>query len=317
MDEFQAIEKFFRKPTTDPRILLGIGDDAAIIRPTPGDDLVVTTDTLVNNVHFRMDWSPEIIARRVLNVNVSDVVAMGAVPCWAILAITMPDMDEEWLSRFANSFHRLLQSYNMQLIGGDTTKGPLSVTLTVHGVVERGRAVCRNGARNNDYIYVSGSLGAAALAVKMLEEKTEFSDKQEKILLNTLFDPQPRVDLIPLLQQFASAAIDISDGLAADLGHICQQSNCRALVRLSDIPVHPLVKEKMGYGAGEFAITGGDDYEICFTVPEHLNTGFASYCLEHSIDVTHIGCIESGAEVCFLDENNKEVEIKTKGYQHF
>lgn len=317
MDEFEAIEKFFNQPLRDPRVILGIGDDAAVVCPDAGMDLVISTDTLVDNVHFLMDWSPECIARRALNVNVSDMVAMGATPCWISLALTMPALNEPWLKRFTESLHSLLQHYNMQLVGGDTTKGPLTISITIHGIVEHGQAIRRSGAQNTDHIYVSGSLGAAALAVKMLEDGADFSHTNDAILLDALRDPKPRMDLLPVLRQFATSAIDISDGLAADLEHLCEQSHCGAVIHLPDIPVHPLVVEKRGVDALGFALSGGDDYEICFTVSDQQRAYFEQFCSERALTMHRIGRIRQESEVCFLDEKHHPVVVSVKGYQHF
>ena len=317
MNEFSIIDTFFNKSTSDACLLKGVGDDGAIIRIPQGYDLVVSTDTLVNEVHFLMDWSPECIARRVLNVNISDMVAMAAVPHWVSLALSLPEFDEHWLSCFSSALQQALKCNNMQLIGGDTTKGPLVITLTIHGLVEHDCAVRRSGAHVGDHVYVSGALGAAALAVQRMDEGCDFSDAADKRLLQALQEPKPRVDFIPILKKFSSAAIDISDGLLADLEHICQQSNCGAVLNLSDIPVDTQVEKVLAKKGALLALSGGDDYEICFTIPQVQHQAFLGYCNANDIEVFRIGSMVDGSTVKVLDKNNQSVPLKNKGYQHF
>jgi len=265
MNEFSLIDVFFKKPAlARDDVLFGIGDDAACLRVAPGQDLLVSTDTLVAGVHFLNDWDAFDIAWRAVMVNVSDMAAMAATPCWLSLALTLPDNNETWLTRFAEGLHAALQLYNIALIGGDTTRGPLSITMTVHGTVPEGGAVRRRGAQCGDTIWVSGDLGAAALAVSLLTG-SDMDSADQSILMNKLKRPRARLDLLPILRSYATAALDISDGLSADLNHLCQASALGACLSLDAIPVHPLLKKHRPDQALDLALSGGDDYELCFT----------------------------------------------------
>lgn len=265
MNEFSLIDAFFKKPAlARADVLFGIGDDAACLRVPPGHDLLVSTDTLVAGVHFLSDWDPADIAWRAVMVNVSDMAAMAATPCWLSLALTLPDNNSAWLSSFADGLHAALKLYNIALVGGDTTRGPLSITITVHGTAPEGRAVRRQGAQVGDTIWVSGDLGAAAFAVSLLPG-SEVNAADQHILMNKLKRPQARMDMLPILRPYASAALDISDGLSADLNHLCEASGLGAYLSLDTIPIHPLLKTHRPDQALELALTGGDDYELCFT----------------------------------------------------
>lgn len=317
MNEFSIIEKFFNRSRPDDRLLRGVGDDAAVLRIPLGYDLLVSTDTLVNEVHFLPSWSPECIAKRALNVNISDIVAMAGLPHWISLALTLPTVDDVWLHRFSTALHQELNAHQMQLIGGDTTKGPLAISLTIHGLVEKNAALLRSGAKSGDGIYVSGALGAAALAVQRIAEGCDFKSLADKRLLQALQAPKARTDLIPVLRKFASSAIDISDGLAADLGHICKQSHCGATVQLSNVPVDREVKNALGESGNIFALTGGDDYELCFTVPAARQQAFLRYCVRYGLEMHQVGLITAQRSLDFINEQGQKVRLQNKGYQHF
>ncbi len=254
-------------------LVLGIGDDAACLDIPPDSHLLISTDTLVSGVHFLPQWNPYDIACKSVMVNISDMAAMAADPRWATMALTLPEVDSAWLESFSQGLQDSLKRFNVELIGGDTTKGPLSITLTIMGLVPKGSAVCRSGAQVGDTVYVSGMLGAAALAVTQLQQ-TDINTEDNAALMSKLLHPHPRVDLNPILRRFASAAIDISDGLSADLNHICVASGVGACLNAEDIPIAPLVKHYLQDKALDLALTGGDDYELCFTVPAELDQAF-------------------------------------------
>ncbi|HCA89206.1 MAG: thiamine-phosphate kinase [Legionellaceae bacterium] len=316
MNEFALIDTYF-KPNTyhDAHILLGIGDDAACLSVPTGYDLVVSTDTLVADVHFCTNWDAFDIAWKALMVNLSDIAAMGATPYWVSLALTLPVVDKLWLKRFAQGLHAGCQRYNVSLIGGDTTKGPLTLTITVQGLVPHQRFISRKHAQIGDGIWVSGMLGGAALAVEHV--KTPFlAPKDQTILNDLLMHPRPRVNLAPILQDFASAAIDVSDGLGADLLHICQASHTGALLQLENLPIHPLVQKYKPKDAIPFALNGGDDYELCFTVPYRREAAFKTALAAYQIPCTRIGEITEHLGL----QGQQGLEIKPlipQGYQHF
>lgn len=316
MNEFSLIDVYFKQPAIQrPEVIIGIGDDAACMEIPHHFQLLVSTDTLVAEVHFLSGWDAYDIACKAVMVNVSDMAAMGAEPCWMSLALTMPSLDERWLTRFSQGFHDSLKQYNIMLIGGDTTHGPLSMTLTIHGLVEKGKAVKRSGAKPGDRIFVSGPLGAAAQAVAFLHhDGIDSQDKQA--MMRLLMHPRPRVDLAPLLRAYASSAIDISDGLSADLNHICVQSGVRALLNLDAIPVHPLVVKYQQDKAIDFAVGGGDDYELCFTIPRENETDFSQALEQAGLTCFPIGVIEEG-EGLYTQQDGQFRALQPCGYSHF
>lgn len=315
MNEFSLIEKYFKALTIPAKdVLLGIGDDAACIHIEKGKNLLISTDTSVAGTHFLSTWDPYDIAYKALMVNISDIAAMGGIPWWITLALTLPDAEPSWLERFSSGLKQGLEQFNIALVGGDTTRGPLNITITIFGLVEEGKEIRRSGAKVGDKIYLSGSIGAAALAVSFLDHKIDAND--QKILMDKLQKPTPRTDLQPLLNKFATSAVDISDGLSADLNHICVESKVGAIIDFKNLPIHPLVKKYQGEKAIEFAITGGDDYELCFTVSEKDEQAFLKEAAKEKIKCYSIGEIE--AQNGLRAKIKEEVRnIKPHGYQHF
>lgn len=308
MNEFSLIQRYFKSiPHSRRDVLFGIGDDAACLQVPSDMDLLVSTDTLVAGVHFLMDWDAYDIAVRSVNVNVSDMVAMAATPCWVSLALTMPTLDESWLQRFSRGLSDALCAHHMALVGGDTTRGPMSITLTIHGFAPKGRAIRRCGAQIGDAILVSGPLGAASMAVTPFVQAV--NDKDQLVLMDKLLRPNPRVDLIETLRFHASAAIDISDGFCADLHHILEASQVGACVMLEHVPVHPLVQQHQPDRAMDFALWGGDDYEICFTVPPSSAHFFP--------DCYVVGVIERELGLRGQIRQGPIEELSSQGYSHF
>ncbi|WP_133137096.1 thiamine-phosphate kinase [Legionella rowbothamii] len=317
MDEFSLIDKFF-KPLDLKRddVLLGIGDDAACLHVPEGMNLLVSTDTLVEKVHFLPEWQAYDIAYRSVMVSVSDLAAMAALPCWATLALTLPQMDPAWLASFARGLKDSLKQFNIALIGGDTTRGPLSITLTVFGQAPFSQEVRRSGAKPGDIILVSGNLGAAALAVKFLDAQ-DIPPSDRAKLMHKLLHPQPRIDLIKFLRLYATAAIDISDGLGADLNHICTASGTGACLNLDAIPIDPLVKYYYRDKSVDLALTGGDDYELCFTVPELKFDSLLSTLKQAEMVCYPIGVIEKEPGLRVKTAENLYHELVPQGYSHF
>ena len=309
MDEFELIQNYFNWPLTDSNVELGIGDDAAIYNLDLGYQLVTTTDTLSEGVHFFKDDTPENVAYKSLAVNLSDIAAMGAIAKWFTLAITLPKVDKIWLKKFSESLKETSSKYKVSLIGGDTTRGPLNITITMMGVVEKSKAIKRSGANNGDNIYISGEIGDAALCIKKINEG-EKPDKAEILKLNR---PIPRLDLGYALNAVASSCIDISDGLEQDLSHIIKASKVGAIIDVHKLPLsQSMVKYIEANNDWSAPIYGGDDYELCFTAPKIFNTEIINISKICKIRITNIGVIN----------DTKSLKIKGydgygESYQHF
>ena len=318
LSEFSLIEQYFARLTTGrDDVTLGIGDDCAILRCPAGKELAVSIDTLVDGVHFFSDVSPEALGYKSLAVSLSDLAAMGAEPAWFTLALTLPEVNESWLQAFAKGLAGLASQHNIQLVGGDTTRGPLTISIQAHGLVDEGRALRRDGAKVGDRIYVSGCLGDAGAALRhRLEDWTPAELKQADwaYLRQRLEYPGPRNALAGIIKPYASAAIDISDGLLADLGYILKRSGKGARVRLAQLPLSDTLRKISPQSARELALSSGDDYELCFTVPE---TWVAE--LETDTDsITCIGEITQGDALLLEDESGQTTTIKSgTGYDHF
>jgi thiamine-monophosphate kinase len=309
MNEFELIQNYFNWPLSDPDIELGIGDDAAIFNLDSGYQLVTTTDTLSEGVHFFKNDSPEDIAYKSLAVNLSDIAAMGATAKCFTLAITLPKLDEIWLKQFSESLKQTSEKYNVSLIGGDTTRGPLNITITMMGVVETSKAIKRSGARNGDNIYVSGEIGDAALCLKKINAG-ERPHKAELIKLNR---PIPRIELGSALKGIANSCIDISDGLEQDLSHIIKASKVGAMVDIQELPLsQSMIKYIENNNDWALPLCGGDDYELCFTAPENFNSeiiNIAEFC---KIKITKIGVINDSKDLKI-----KGYDGQGQSYQHF
>jgi thiamine-monophosphate kinase len=263
LSEFGLIEQYFAKAVS--RAKLGPGDDAALIKLTPGQSLAVTTDTLNEGVHFLRGVDPAKLGHKALAVNLSDLAAMGALPRYALLALSMPTADPAWLEAFSRGFFALARRHDVELIGGDTTRGPLSVTITAMGEVGCD-ALRRDGAKSGDEIWVSGTLGGAALGLACLQGRAEIAQEDRSAMVALLEMPIPRVELGIALRGVANAAIDLSDGLTGDLGHIVERSGVAAVLDWSRIP-RPSALARLGDDsiARQMALAGGDDYELLFT----------------------------------------------------
>jgi len=308
VDEFGLIDRFFAGLAPAGKgIDLGVGDDAALLQPPPGRRLAMTLDTLVAGCHFLPDADPEGLGHKALAVNLSDLAAMGAEPAWGLLALTLPRIDEAWLTAFAAGLGALARRHGVALVGGDTCRGPLALALQLTGFVDPGRALRRDGAHPGDLIFVTGTLGDAALALAGIQAGRRVS----AFLRMRLERPEPRVAEGRALAGIASACIDLSDGLASDLGHLCEASGCGARVEAARVPLSPAARR---YWDGDWApiLAGGDDYELCFTVPpERLDALAAS-----GVAYTRIGKMVDGSGVTFLDERGQPLPPMS-GYDHF
>ena len=312
--EFSIIDHYFRRSGAERKdVVLGIGDDAALLRVPEGQELVVTVDTLVAGVHFPADTPPAAIGHKALAVNLSDLAAMGATPAWVTLALTLPAADHDWLEAFAAGFFALAMTHEVQLVGGDTTRGPLSITVQAMGLVPAGRALRRAGAREGDAILVTGCLGDAALALQQgAAAITE---------LRTRLDmPQPRVAAGQALRELASSAIDLSDGLLADLGHITRASAVGAELWVDALPRSEAFRQVAEPGSQdwqELPLSGGDDYELCVTLPPERIAGARARLAELDLPLTQVGWIRAGQGIRCRHEDGREYQPTSKGYDHF
>lgn len=316
--EFSIIEQYFTSiASTRSDVALGIGDDCALLTPPQDRQLAVSMDTLVAGRHFPLDRDPFSIGHKSLAVNLSDLAAMGAEPAWATLALTLPQIDNAWLEQFAAGFSALARCYDVALVGGDTTRGPLSVTVQVHGFVNQGKALLRSGARPGDVIYVTGKLGDAALALDIMQGQAAPLDDLAS-LSRSLDLPKPRVAQGLVLAGLANSAIDISDGLLADLGHICQSSSVGACIYLQQLPVSPMVRERIqGSGDWSLPLARGDDYELCFTVSSTRQEQLESVFRDRGFELWPVGRIEQGAGIRLIDAEGKSVKLQHSGFDHF
>lgn len=329
MREFQLIKQFFQHEQADllleekaqASVVLGIGDDGALLQVSQNKQLVVSVDTLVADVHFPADAKPDDIAERALRTNLSDLAAMGAEPLWFTLALTLPKNSEycgeEWLRGFSRGLFRTANQYEIVLVGGDTTSGPLSITVQVMGAVESHQALRRDGASIGDFICVTNYMGDGAAALAVIQNQLKLSNEHEHYLCERFYRPVPRLAEANLLRGIASAALDVSDGLVADLNHICESSDLGAVIDVENIPLSPaLLALNNLQQARTWALSGGDDYELCFTVPPEKMPELAMLIAQAKIHATVIGEIVVGSGVhCELD--GEPFELAQQGFQHF
>jgi thiamine-monophosphate kinase len=311
--EFDLIARYFTGHDRGDGVLLGVGDDAALLAPlAPGEALAVTVDTLVAGVHFDPAGDPAALGHKLLAVNLSDLAAMGAEPLWATLALTLPTADPTWLEAFSGGLAALAAEHGVALVGGDTTRGPLTLTLQAAGRVPADRVLRRAGARPGDGIYVTGTLGDAALA---LRDPPDLDRGERAALRQRLERPTPRVAAGRALRGLASAAIDISDGLAADLGHVLDASGVGATVTLADLPLTPALARLAAAGDWQLPLAGGDDYELCFTVPAAQEEAVAAAAL--AVAATRIGTVEAAPGLRLLAPDGTPYRLARAGYDHF
>jgi thiamine-monophosphate kinase len=320
MNEFEIITQFFAKHQHTQRadVLLGIGDDCAILETPQDQHLLVSVDTLVSGVHFPLNTQPYDIGYKALAVNLSDLAAMGANPSWFSLAITLPGIDESWLAGFSEGLFSLAQQFNVQLIGGDTTRGPLSISIQAHGFAPKGRSITRKGAQPDDLLYVTNTLGDAGLALQHILNHRELTPDVFFLLEPRLNRPMPRVKEGLLLRDYATSMIDLSDGLVSDLGHILKQSNVGAVVDVDKLPLSATLENAVGLDeAVKLALSAGDDYELCFTIPARRQEEMQHWLHKEHCDVHCIGHI-TAAKGLYFQQGAKRVALDMlHGYSHF
>ena len=292
---------------------IGIGDDAAILSIDAGNQLVVTMDTLVPGVHFPLNASAADIGYKSLAVNLSDLAAMGSKPMWIFLSLCLPERDQEWLDDFAQGMASLVKTYQLELAGGDTTSGPLTITITAMGQVAYGQSLLRSGAQKGDLVVISGTPGLAAYGLWQWQNNEVSAPEVRRALTR----PSPRLELGQLLAGLATACIDISDGLAADLGHICDASGLGAEIHLDRLPITDALSELANEARWDFQLGGGDDYELCFTLPKASKSHLARLSERVGVKLSVIGEMTDQPRVQFLNQDGSEFLPQRSGYNHF
>jgi thiamine-monophosphate kinase len=322
MREFAFIDSLRARVPAHAGVVRGIGDDAAVVRFEAGEECVVTTDTLVAGVHFPLDAAPADIGYKTAAVNLSDLAAMGATPRYCTLALTMPSLDAGFVEPLLTGLLALLKAHGVALVGGDTTRGPLALTLTAIGSIPAGSAICRDGARSGDAVYVSGTLGDAAAALALRADGRHSKNGERKLartrLEQRLARPTPRVALGQALRGLAHACIDVSDGLAADLGHICRASGLAAVLDVEALPASRALLTLFDNPHQRLALQfGGDDYELCFTVAPESENRLAAMAAETHTPLTRIGVLGPGEGVHLIDAEGRLTMPPAGGYEHF
>ena len=311
--EFDLIARIRDRVATRGDVVLGIGDDAALLQVPAGHELVVTADTLNAGVHFPPQTAPFDIGWKALAVNLSDLAAMGARPAWCTLSLSLPQADPAWLDGFLDGFLELAGLHGIVLVGGDTTRGPLSIAVTAMGLVEPGRALRRDAAQVGDDVWVTGTPGDAAAALQSLLAGAAL----ERALRMRLDRPQPRVEAGQALVGIARACIDVSDGLLADLGHVCARSGVAAEIDIDAVPASPALQRFAPAMRRDWQAVGGDDYELCFSAPVAARERIDALAASLQLRFTRIGRILPGTGVRAVDAQGKEWRPSRHGYQHF
>ncbi|MCT8987351.1 thiamine-phosphate kinase [Shewanella phaeophyticola] len=318
MKEFQLIEHYFRNKGQKRRdVELSIGDDCALVNPAENKSIAISCDTLVENVHFLADIPAHALGYKSLAVNLSDLAAMGAEPAWFTLAITLPSVEPEWLEQFSDGLFEIAEYYGIALIGGDTTRGTRSITITINGQVIKGSALTRGGANNGDWVYVTGTLGDSALGLDILRGAKIVNTDDKEYLINRHYYPTPRVLAGQALRNLATSAIDLSDGLVSDIQHVLKASKVGAIIDVSQIPLSSSIKANLSREeALSYALTGGEDYELLFTVPESQRGAIDTALIHAGVKFVKIGQICAGDKLKLVDQGEPFVPV-SHGFEHF
>ncbi len=318
LSEFDIIRRYFTRPVK--RALLGVGDDCALVAPEPGTVLAVSTDMLVEGRHFLAGADAVELGHKALAVNLSDLAAMGAAPRYATLALALPEADAAWLAQFSQGFFRLADAFGVELIGGDTTRGPRNISITVIGTVPPEQALRRDGAKAGDEVWLSGASGDAALALAHLDGRIRIADAALAHCLARLHTPVPCVALGLRLRGIATSAIDVSDGLVADLGHIAERSGVEVELRYAALPRSRALRACADARlAEECLLAGGDDYELAFTASPDASKRLEALAAELGLALTRIGSVSAGdpGRVSVYDAAGNIMQIARKGFDHF
>jgi len=318
LSEFDLIKRYFAQHSIhDSRIALGIGDDCALLNPSPGMQMAISSDMLVSGRHFFPDAEPYKLGHKCLAVNLSDLAAMGATPLGFTLALSLPEANQDWLAEFSRGLLALADEHHCHLIGGDTTKGPLNICITIFGELPPGTALCRDAAKLGDDIWVSGTLGDARLALAGYWNEVTLNESDHQLAATRMHQPSPRIELGMALRGIAHAALDISDGLAGDLGHILEKSKVGATLFIDQLPAGPVLQTQPQQLRRQFTLNGGDDYELCFTAPASDREQVIAAAAKSRTVVTRIGQIETNAGLRLIDDDGKPVHLQYKSFDHF
>lgn len=313
--EFDLIRRFFSRPVV--QTVLPGGDDAALLQPAAGMQLAVSTDMLVSGRHFFPDTDPWRLGWKTLAVNLSDLAAMGARPRWATLSLALPEVNESWLEAYARGFYDLAGLYGVDLVGGDTTRGPLTLCVQIMGEVPPGQALQRNRAQPGEHVWVSGRLGLAALGLQVLQGNIELPEPHARSCIDRLEQPLPRVELGLALQGMVACAMDISDGLLGDLGHILTASGVGAELDLAALPLADFCRGRMDEAlVRQCVLAGGDDYELLFTAAPQLEASLQALAIRLDVPLSRIGQVTSTPGLVLL-ENGRRQAVAARGYDHF
>jgi len=314
LDENEIIARYFTRQIQSETLVLGVGDDAAVSRSAIEEDLITSIDTLNEAIHFPADTAAADIGWKALAVSLSDMAAMGATPRHCLLSLTLPEASEVWCQQFAEGFWQLAKAHQVALIGGDTTRGPLAVTTVVQGALPRGQAILRSGAKPNDDIYVSGTLGDAALALQQRQQ----GERVATALQSRLNRPMPRVALGIALRGIASAAIDLSDGLSGDLKKLLAASQVGATIHWQQCPLSPFLQALENISLQQtLALASGDDYELCFTAAPTHREHISALSAQLQLPLSRIGSTCKGHELTFFDCQQQPLSLSRHGYTHF
>lgn len=319
MKEFDLIGRYFSNGGHKRKdVVIGIGDDCAVTTVPENQQLAVTTDTLVSGVHFLSNAPAKSVAYKTVAVNLSDLAAMGAEPAWISLSLSLPEVDETWLDEFAAGLYELTQYYSVQLIGGDTVKGPMALTITAQGFIPPGSELTRSNAKPGDWVYVTGTLGDAGAGLDILKNTLSVSGEAKDVLINRHYFPTPRVAVGTAIRRIATSCIDISDGLLSDLKHILKASECGANIHVERLPLsRALTSAVTPEQAIEYALSAGDDYELIFTVGEEQRGSLETSLASTNVKATCIGQLTGQAGVLSLMHNNEKFTPQNPfGYEH-
>ena len=315
MHEFDLIQKYFSWDELPENVLMGVGDDAAVLEIAADEQLVTSIDTFISGVHFPHDTPAEAIGHKALAVNLSDLAAMGASPQWFTLALTLPEIRQNWLADFSRGLKTLAQESACFLVGGDTTRGALSISIQVMGVVKKGQALTRSGARAGDLIYLTGTLGDAHAGLESILHGFELAAGDKAYCQKRLHRPTPRLQQSELIRPFATACIDLSDGFLQDLGHLLSASRCGAQINTAELPLSKALQTLPQDIAMQFALSGGDDYELLFTIPKNKQPEFEKYIKKGGDGlIKQVGVITHHTDQ-IIDENKQLLD--QAGYSHF
>jgi thiamine-monophosphate kinase len=318
LSEFDLIKRYFDRNYPDrPQFTLGIGDDCALVNPSPGMQLAISSDMLVSGRHFFPDADPTMLGHKCLAVNLSDLAAMGAKPLAFTLAFSLPEANPDWLQAFSKGLFALADLHDCRLIGGDTTKGPLNICITIFGELPPAAALRRDAAQIGDDIWISGTLGDARLALAAYWDEHTLTPADHQQAALRMHQPTPRIALGIALRGVANAAIDISDGLLGDLKHILTRSKLGASLQIDRLPAGPILAQQDKHKRREFTLAGGDDYELCFTAAAHQRHAVIAAGLATDTPLTRVGRIEADLGVRLYDDDHQLLDVNLSTFDHF